>query len=103
MLPKWQTATAYLGTKQENCKPGYLLKHFHRLVYLFLADIKGDIAGMAKPGELNEKIRSVCAYVGLIVLRLKPFLLCFGMYSVQVAILCVQRCQKWVPFFLANA
>ncbi|NLE69735.1 MAG: DUF853 family protein, partial [Clostridiales bacterium] len=34
-------------------------------VPVFMADVKGDLAGMAKPGEMNDKIRERMAQVGL--------------------------------------
>src|SRR5688572_22098291 len=33
-------------------------------VPVFLADVKGDLAGMSRPGETNEKIAARCASVG---------------------------------------
>ena len=34
-------------------------------VPVFMADVKGDLAGMAKPGEMNDKIRARMETVGL--------------------------------------
>ena len=65
-----------------------------------MADIKGDVASICNPGGNNPKIEERIKVLRFeLILNIRDFLLCCGMYLAIRAILSGQQSQKWGLFY----
>ena len=66
-----------------------------RGVPVFMADVKGDLAGLSQQGGTIRKWSSARKSLRLTISKAKPARSCFGMYSASKDTRCAPRCRRW--------
>ena len=74
-----------------------IAENFSRIgVPVFMADVKGDLSGIARPGQENPKIHERVQKLGIDELPIRRLSRrCFGISTASKAIRCARRFPTW--------